>query len=403
MTTLDQKTVAALALVDGETDRIFRDDDLHGFGIRVRFDKKGKLCKTWCVQYRVDGAQRRQGIGKFPRMNAATARTKAGAWLDKVHEGTDPASEREAERKADELKFSKAVAQYLAMKQRDGEVRDSSFENIKGYLTNPKYFGKLHAMPVAKITKGDINTCLNAIATAPSRSQAQRKLATFYRWAVEEGHAPTNPVPANSIKLKSRERVLSEDEIRSVWNCCRDDDYGRIIKLLLLTGCRADEIGQLKWREVDLEKGTLSLPGERTKNGRPHTLTLPPLALQIIKDVPKPEGRVHVFGKWTDSGFTNWTHQKDALGDGLAHWTVHDVRRSVVTGMAEIGIEPHVIEAVVNHVSGHKGGVAGIYNRASYKEPMRIALARWAKHVERVVHSTEGGDSADDTVFLLRA
>ena len=97
MTTLDQKTVTALTLQGDDRDHIFRDDDLHGFGIRVRFDQKGRLCKTWCVQYRTaEGKQRRQNIGKFPRMNAATARTEAGAWLNRVHDGVDPAGEREA-------------------------------------------------------------------------------------------------------------------------------------------------------------------------------------------------------------------------------------------------------------------------------------------------------------------
>jgi integrase len=396
MTTLDQKTVANLKLdglktKKGEaiTDLIFFDDDLHGFGVRLRYDSNGRLCKTWCVQYRHEGKQRRQNIGKFPRMNAATARTKAGAWLNKVHDGTDPAGERQAERVANKLTFSKAVEQYLAVKKREGTVRDSSYSNIELYLTG-KYFASFHTKPVSKVTQSDVSTALNAIATTPSRSQAQAKLHAFYVWAVMEGHAPENPV-AKTKKVKegkARDRVLSEDEIRTVWNCCKDDDLGRIIKLLLLTGCRADEIGGLQWSEVNLDAGTITLPPKRTKNGRTHTLTLPPLALQIIQQVEQRPGRVHLFGRWTDSGFTNWARARSTLGDGLAHWTIHDLRRTAATGMAEIDVEPHVIEAVLNHVSGHKGGVAGIYNRASYAKQMKIALARWADHVESIVTGT---------------
>src|SRR5262245_7212188 len=131
MTTLDQKTVTALALDDDDTDHIYRDDDLHGFGLRVRYDSSGRLTKVWTVQYRIDGKQRRQSIGKFPRMNAATARTKAGAWLNKVHDGTDPAVTQEAARKADALKFHIAVEQYLT-KQRES-VRESTYKGIELY------------------------------------------------------------------------------------------------------------------------------------------------------------------------------------------------------------------------------------------------------------------------------
>jgi integrase len=385
MTTLDQKTVTALALVGDDRDHIFRDDDLHGFGVRVRYDQKGRLCKTWCVQYRHDGKQRRQTIGKFPRMNAATARTKAGAWLNKVHEGTDPAGERLAERKAEALKFSVAVEQYLA-KQRE-EVRQSTFVGIEGYLTKTKYFGPLHKKPLAKVTQSDVEQCLDAIPTKPSRKMAQKTLSAFYAWAMRKGHAFENPVArCEQVKLKDRERVLTEDEIRTVWNALEDDDLGKIVKLLLLTGCRADEIGGLRWSELDLNAGTLTLPPERTKNGRTHTLPLPPLALQLIEKVEKHDGRDFVFGKW-GPGFTSWAKQKQTLVAplGLARWTIHDLRRTAATHMCELGIEPHVVEAILNHVSGHKGGIAGIYNRASYARQMKVALAMWADHVATIV------------------
>jgi site-specific recombinase XerD len=407
--TLDQKTVAALTL-DGcknkkgdkkgepSTDWIFFDADLHGFGIRVRYDRDNKLCKTWCVQYRVDDGrrQRRQGLGKFPRVNAAAARTKAGAWLDKVEEGTDPAITRAADRKAEALKFHHAVGMYLAKQQT--EVRDSTFENIKGYLTKPKYFGTLHAKPVARVTQSDVEQCLDAIVQKPSRWAAQKCLSAFYAWAVRKGHASENPlVKVEQVKLESRERVLDKPnpheplerrdyaEIRAVWNACQDDDLGRIIKLLLLTACRANEIGQLKWSEINLDAGTITLPKERTKNGWEHTLPLSPLALQIIKQVEKRDGRDFLFGKWAD-GFTSWPKQKNLVEPlGLEHWTVHDLRRSAATHMAELGIQPHIIETILNHVSGHKADIAGTYNRASYARDVRNALAVWADHVEGIV------------------
>jgi integrase len=394
---LNQAAVAALNLDDkslkDNRDHIFRDDDLHGFGIRVRFDSGGRLTKTWCVQYRIEGKQRRQNIGKFPRMNAATARTKAGAWLNKVHEGTDPAGEHEAQVKAEALKFHKAVAQYLELKQL--KVRDSTFGLSKLYLTG-RYFEPLHHKSLVRVTRSDVASCLNTLLVAAggktaTAQQAQKALMAFYTWAIRQGHCNENPV-AKTEQIKggpSRERVLSEDEIRTVWNALQGDDLGRIVKLLLLTGCRADEVGGLRWSEIDPEQGTLTLPPERTKNKRTHTLTLPLLALDIIRSVERHDGRDFLFGKWAD-GYTSWAKQKTLIEPlGLAHWTIHDLRRTAATHMAEIGIEPHIIEAVLNHVSGHKGGIKGVYNRASYAPQMKMALARWADHIDSIVTGSE--------------
>src|SRR5262249_42440820 len=169
-------------------------------------------------------------------------------------------------------------------------------------------------------------------------------------------------------KEKSRDRVLTDAELKTIWKACADDDYGAVLKLLMLTGQRANEIGDLRWSEVHDEQ--ILLPGERTKNGRPHIIPLSDVAKGILSSVPSKD-RAHVFGR-DDSGFQGWSKAKEKIdaqiADGKkppAHWTPHDLRRTVATRMAELGVQPHIIEAVLNHVSGHKGGVAGIYNRAT--------------------------------------
>jgi integrase len=157
--------------------------------------------------------------------------------------------------------------------------------------------------------------------------------------------------------------------------------------LLLLTGARRDEIGGLQWHETNLEQGTLSIPGERTKNHHPLHLSLPAAAVSILKAAPRREEREFVFG--TSGGpFSRWSWEKLAIdnrvlqsGASVAAWRIHDIRRTVATGMAEIGVAPHVIEAILNHRSGHKAGVAGIYNRATYDVEMRRALALWADYL----------------------
>jgi integrase len=139
--------------------------------------------------------------------------------------------------------------------------------------------------------------------------------------------------------------------------------------------------------EVDAERNVISLPGERTKNGRPHEIPIARAARELLEARPHIAGRDLVFGKW-GGRFTGWAKPRLALDERtgpLPHWVIHDLRRSVATGMADIGIQPHIIEAVLNHVSGHKGGIAGIYNRAQYATEKAQALARWDEHLSDVV------------------
>jgi integrase len=380
---LDRKAVAELP--EGE----YRDKTLKGFGLRVRRDAGGTIRRSYFVQYRLGGQQRRRKIKGVADVDKA--RQKAITMLGKVHEGIDPAAERDAERAATALIFNAAVEQYLDLKKL--KVRNSSLRLSTLYLTGPQYFASLHKKPLTKITRSDVSARLDAIymaSGAPTASQARKHLSAFFVWCLSRGHCLQNPVVATEA-VKSgpgRERVLNDDELRAVWNACQDDDLGRIIKLLILTGCRCSEIGGLRWSEIDLDAGTISLPPERCKNGRAHKLTLPPMAMEIIRSVPQRVGRDHLFGDRAN-GFTSWAKQH-SLGDGITEpWTLHDLRRSAATHMAEIGIQPHIIEAVLNHASGHKAGIAGIYNRATYAREMKNALAVWSDHVASIVAGSE--------------
>jgi integrase len=148
----------------------------------------------------------------------------------------------------------------------------------------------------------------------------------------------------------------------------------------------------MRWSELDLDVGTWTLPGERSKNHRPFTAALPPAALAIIESVPCTH-RDHLFGSRAGSGFTNWATAKAALdrrlGSTVRPWRPHDLRRLAATGMADIGIEPHLVEAVLNHYGGHRRGVAGTYNRSRYENQVKLALARWADHVLALVEGRE--------------
>jgi integrase len=134
------------------------------------------------------------------------------------------------------------------------------------------------------------------------------------------------------------------------------------------------------------------LPKERTKNGRSHTLPLPPLALEIIRSVPHRVGRDHLFGERSARGFTAFDQYKikldTSLGDKVAAWRFHDLRRSAATRMCDLGVAPHVVEQILNHVSGHRRGIGGVYNRSEYQSEVRAALILWDDHIRAI---TAGG------------
>jgi integrase len=257
------------------------------------------------------------------------------------------------------------------------------------------------------VARADIASCLAAVrknSGAVTANRVRTSLSTFFSWVMGEGLREDNPViGTNRNEEKSRDRVLPPSELRLIWNNLEDDDYGAIIKLSMLTGQRAGEIAGLQRPEVDSEKDLISLPGDRTKNHRPHTVPMSAPARAIIAARPErvgPDGKLRelLFGLG-EGPFSGWSNCKERLderiakaaGKPLAHWTPHDLRRSFTTHAAELGIiQPHIIEAILNHVSGHRGGVAGIYNRATYEPEKRTGLAKWA---EQLLAWVEGRDS----------
>src|SRR5262249_43846449 len=146
--------------------------------------------------------------------------------------------------------------------------------------------------------------------------------------------------------IKPRDRVLDDAELAKVWNACADDDYGRSIRLLILTGQRLREVGEMTWSELQ-DWPMWRIPGSRTKNGRDHELMLPPMAWQIIERVPRRDWNDHLFGR-SSRGYTAWSAGKALLDQKvkIPPWVVHDLRRSVATGLADLKVEPHVIEAL---------------------------------------------------------
>jgi integrase len=390
---LTDRSIAALVRSAKRDDYVEWDSDLPGFGIRLRGDKR-----TYLVQYRVGAQQRRESLGDVRRTRLEDARRAARQRFAKAQLGIDPAAERAKARNAAaaaKLTVASVAERYLEAKKT--LLRPSSYRDAERYFNN--HWSPLRDRPIEAIRRADVAARLQEIVKAHgpvAAARARANLSALFSWSMREGLCDVNPVIATNdpeAGRPSRERVLSEPELAFIWRACRDDDFGRIIKLLMLTGCRRREIGELKWSEIDFERGAVTIAGARTKNYRALTLTLPPAAIDLLRSVSRRDGIGNVFGSGRN-GFSAWSFSTNALNSRivttggkppLPHWTLHDVRRSVATHMAEIGIQPHIIEAVLNHASGHKGGVAGIYNRARYDRDIAAALQLWAEHLTAAV------------------
>lgn len=421
MAKLSQRFVDTLPL---DQDVVIWDDDTPGLGLRVQ---RGK--RSWIVRYRVAGTQRQKTLPGGLKLTKARDQANAIRTAATV-DGVD----RVAERRADAMARRKSE-----LEERRGQHRQLS-RIIEAYLAGPatklaprtlvevrRYLGEawrpLHDRDADNLDRRAIVSELERIVRERgpiASNRARAYLSACLAHGVERGLLDHNAmVGIKRLEPEvARDRVLSDDELRAVWHVGGDDDYGRIVKLLILTGQRREEVGGMAMKEVDHGKALWTIPASRAKNRRAHDV---PMAAAVLALVGPGNGdHERVFGRGR-VGFSGWSASKARLDtriarhraaarlrrplaagecpapdDALAPWTLHDLRRTVVTGMAEIGVAPHIVEAIVNHVSGHKGGVAGVYNRAKYSHEKRAGLQRWADHVERIV----AGMSASNVVEL---
>ena len=406
---LTATTVKTAELPAGKTEAIFFDDDIPGFGLRLR--EGGS--RGFVFQYKLGAKHRRMALGKATALNLAEIRKLALQHYASVRRGEDPAADKaDALRQVSET-FKIYMDQYLdALRQR---LRPRSFKEIERHLT--KHAKPLHQIQLTKITRRDVAALHAAItsgAGARTANLVRSAVSAFFTWAMARGLAESNPViGTEKNEEKSRDRLLTPSELRLIWNGL-DGQHGACIKLLALTGQRLKEIGDLRWSEVHDDE--IILPAARTKNGRDHVVPLSEAAAAIIAQQPKGADDL-IFGNG-ERGFSNWSNCKIRLDERIAeanggkpipHWTPHDLRRSFATyaggGLPEhqlkklpkrdqevasgLGIQPHVVEAVLNHVSGARGGVAGVYNRSTYSSEKRQALDLWADRLMAIVEGRE--------------
>ena len=350
------------------------DRTCQGFGARRQ---RGAV--FFYVRYRLNGSQIVRSIGRNGSpWTCDTARNEAKRLLGIVASGVDPF----AQSLSGET-FGAEVERYLERKRTS--LKPRSFIEVERYLHK-------RALPLHKLRLGDIDrrtiaVLLGQIETASgatARNRLRSALSAFFAWAIQEGLTDeANPVQGTgkADEGNSRDRVLTKEELHKLWRGLGDGRYADIVRLLLLTGQRRTEISRLTWSEVDFDRKLIVLGAERTKNSRSHEVPLSSQALAIL-------ARQDRRSEFVFSKFMNWSVAKAKLDAklGIAPWRLHDLRRTCATNLGELGVLPHYIEAILNHVSGHKGGVAGRYNWAKYADEMRSALQRWADHLDKITH-----------------
>lgn len=375
----------------GQTD--IWDAKISGFGIRV----SASGTKTFVMVYRFKGKWRRDSLGQYPTISLQEARSKAERARADLSEGKDPRGGRETARPAPKSEsFGAAVAAFIA-----GYVKRHNRASTAGEterLLRAVFVPVWERRALAEIRKPDVLDVIDGIMDRGKPSAARHAFAAirkFFNWCTERGLLEDSPCRniKPPVKANSRERVLTDPELSIVWQAAveQGQPFGTIVQLLMLTAQRRGEVVGMLWAELDLDGGLWTIPGSRTKNHKPHMVPLTETAVAVLKETPRLVDSPFVFPArgmpdQAYSGYSKGKRSLDAAAD-LHDWTLHDLRRTAATGMARAGVAPHVVERILNHVSGTFGGVAGVYNRFQYLPEMRAALMLWEEHLLKTVEA----------------
>ena len=370
---LTADAVAALTLPAGASDFVWWDSEIAGLGYRLRASGSS----SWVFQYRFRRQSRRM-TAKAAAVSASAARTWAKQAASKAALGQDPAVR--AEPQPEEISTGEAVALYLDRQRQ--RLRSRSLIEAKRDLN--VHARPLHAMALVKVDWRTIAALLAKIGASNgpiAANNVRRDLSAFFAWCCREGLIDSNPAGfTNRFPSKPREHVPSNDEIRAIWKAtdAADDPYSALVRLLLLLGARRQELGDLRWSELDLDAELITLPPERVKGGRIFVIPLSGPALSILRAQPRSDGE-YVFGG--GRGFHGWSRGKAALDarSGTSGWRLHDLRRVISTRLHEDLLQPpHIVESILGH---HQPGIAGVYNRSSYLSERARVLTLWSEHL----------------------
>jgi integrase len=369
-------------------------------GLSLRVTEHG--AKSWAVLYRMNGRLRRYTIGTYPAIKPAQARREATTALERVRQGIDPTAEKKA-RLATPLPatdtFEVVLADFLQQYTRRHSA-PRTYVSVKQALELDA-LPAWRKMPIETISRRHVIKLIDDIAARGAEVQANRVLSMLRRlfgWAVEKDRLKLSPVVGMRppTKERSRDRALSDDELKRLLEACAivGWPFGPIVKLLILTAQRRLEVAGLEWSEIDFATKTWTIPKHKAKNGRAHEVQLSAAAVELLESLPRVSARL-VFTTTSSTVVSGFSHGKRRLNAEMAKlgdkslvppWTIHDLRRTAATGMAGLRIAPHVVDKILNHVSGKISGVAAVYNRFEYSDERRAALEAWGRYVENLIN-----------------
>jgi integrase len=407
---LTQRRIETIQCPAGKKDMLVFDDEQSGLGVRVTASaKKNSLAgKSFLAQYRHDGEKRRVPLGSCTAISLATVRDAVRSMLGDVAKGRDPAGERkEAARKAKR----KAAHEALTL----GALLDQ-WETLRLYNKRERYAAEAvravrHAFarhlntPAADLERAAIVRVLDRLAKDGKAAMASRTAAygrACYQWAVKRGSLESNPFANLPLTpVAKRERVLTDADLAAVWKATDGPGpFDAIVRTLILTGQRREEVAAMAWEEIAADLSTWTVPASRAKNGAAHLVPLSLQAQAILRAAPHHGGTNLVF-PGRNGPFNGFSKAKVALdaASGVKDWRLHDLRRTMATGLQRLGVRLEVTEAVLNHVAGSRAGIVGVYQRHEWADEKRAALNAWGAHVAAIVEGRE----ADGNVTALKA
>jgi integrase len=374
---------------------------LPGFGLRISASGH----RSWVAMFRVKGRPVMQTLGtlaQIPKLD--DARQRAREAIVAAKSGVNPVEVRRAEEVAAKQETVDAVIDRYLHDHVDRNLAPGWARETRRMFEHdilPRWGDR----PIRSITRQDVNDLLDTKADRRERSWQGRKdgagvmanrLLTLTRhlfnWAESRDLVDANPTAGvrGRVKEAPRDRILDDGEIVRFWTACETlgPPFASLFRLLLLTGQRRDEVGELPWSELDLEQRTWTLPVERAKNDKVNVTHLSDFAIEIIKQLPRIGDSDFVFttnGRTPVTGFSRAKRRLDELMGDPPAWTLHDLRRTATSGMARLNVPPHVVDKILNHTAGTIRGVAAIYNRFEYLPERKAALDAWGRFIEALV------------------
>jgi integrase len=380
---LTKRIIDALPSPAG-ADQIWWDEDLKGFGLKLT--PAGR--RVFLVQYRPAGDRRnprKYTIGEYGSVTPHQARVEAQRVLADRAAGRDPQVEKQtSKRRIRSEQVAELAAEFIA---RHAAQNRTGAETSR--IFNREVLPYWGSWTVGEVRKRDVIALLDRVRERGSPIMANRVLAAvrkFFNWCVGRGILELSPCSGITAPAReqARHRVLADEQLAFVLDAARQISFpfGSIVEVLALTGQRRDEVGRMAWDHLDLKRKLWVLPGEHAKNGKPHLVHLSEPVLGLLEASPRTGELVFSRdGKRIFQGYSKAKAKLDGLS-GVGNWTLHDLRRTVVSGMARLGVAPHVADKILNHQSGTISGVAAVYQRHEFLKERKEALELWGEHVD---------------------